>query len=88
MEQTTHDFYVDTETDFHKRLLRRLRDLKTTVLVEDDGGYREALMFSRLRLRTTWTEAELETWGTKRSDTGFVGCIEKENLFPEYRPGG
>lgn len=82
MKQTTHDFYVDTETDVHKKLFRRLQVLKTTVRCEDGGAYRHDPMFSRISLRTTWTESELVAWGMLKSSEGYCGCIEKpEGVF-------
>ena len=77
------NFYVDTYTPFHGVVLRALSKLKSTEEIHDDGKYREDPMFSRISLRTTMAQEELEAWGYQPSySDGFYACCEApENLF-------
>ena len=55
-------FYIDIESSSLAVALRILRGLKTTNLIENDGAYHQALMYTRLYLETTWSEEEVEDW--------------------------
>lgn len=53
---------IDVHTKDAKRLIAKLKTLKTTMCVEDGGMYREDPTYSRVWLTTSWTEQGLDNW--------------------------
>jgi hypothetical protein len=68
------DFLVDVETHDKNNILRRLNQLKSVVVAEDDGAYHQDTSYSRLLVRASLTEDELDSWLSK-NNFDYVGVV-------------
>lgn len=57
-----HSLGIDVSTKDIKKLLSKLRALKSTVSACDGGMYHEDRAYSQVHIRTTMTEAQLDHW--------------------------
>jgi hypothetical protein len=72
-------FIIDTHTnDGHKNLFRRLKALKTTIRIDDDGHYLNCSGCSRIYIETIWNESQLDNWLYKTKGINYIGMCSTE----------
>lgn len=71
-------FIIDVETRSLKNILRRVKQLKSTVSAEDGGVYWEDPSYAKIRLESTKTEREIDEWlySLTGKNTNYVGVTE------------
>lgn len=70
-------FGIDVETIHKATLMRALRRLKGTELVEDRGKYRECPEWSVVHYTGSMTEDQFDDWASKvKAGSGALGTFE------------
>lgn len=74
---------IDIRTKDARRLIARLKRLKSTISVEYGGAYWEDPSYSQVHLTTTWSEGKLDDW-LYRTKHGcqYVGAFELKRIEP------
>lgn len=68
---------IDVNTCSKAKMIRALARLKSTHSVEDGGVYHADAAFSVVRLRTDWTESQVDEWACRvDAGSGYVGTFE------------
>lgn len=57
-----NNLIIDTQTKGHKKILSRLKKLKSSIDVQDNGQYRNCPECSQISLTTTKTEKQIDHW--------------------------
>ncbi len=57
---------IDVETKFKNNLIRRLNKLKAVDFVSDGGAYRQDESYSKVYVKTTMAEGDLDDWLYRR----------------------
>ena len=69
---------IDVLTKDCKKLMRRLKSLKSTLCVENGGSYREDNSYSQIHIETTFSEEELDHWlWSTRHVCDYVGVFAR-----------
>ena len=74
-EKYVYELGIDVETKHKRKLITRLRSLKTTVMVEDGGEYREDRHISQVHIDTTWNESQLDDWLYRTKGIEYIGTF-------------
>lgn len=69
---------IDVATKDKKKLMRRLRALKSTMSCEDGGEYHEERYYSQVHLETALTEQNVDDWLYKTKGFDYVGVTERK----------
>lgn len=75
---TMSNYIIDTNTKGHKRIVRRLSLLKSTLAIQDNGQYNNCPECSQISVESTLTEDELDNWLWKNS-LDYIGVVEDDN---------
>lgn len=67
-------FIIDVETHDYKKLMLRLKRLKTTKVVQYNGTYNQDQGYAQVLLLTSWNEIQLDEWLYKYSNCDYLGC--------------
>lgn len=68
---------IDVPTKGKGKTISRLRNLKTTLSVEDGGEYHEDRNYSQIHIDTTWTEDQLDAWLGRAKGVDYVGTFDR-----------
>lgn len=66
---------IDVYTMDAKKIIRRLKRLKSTVSVTNGGQYREDAAYTQIHIETTKSEVELDNWLYTANAGDYVGVF-------------
>lgn len=76
MTETINKFGIDVETHDINKLIGKLKRLKSTVNIENNGVYCMDNSYAQILIDTTKTEKELDHWLWKYSNCDYIGIFE------------
>lgn len=68
---------IDVETKDVNKLMRKLKRLKSTSVVENGGKYWQDTNYTQVWLESTKTVDEVEDWLYKFSNCEYIGVVER-----------
>lgn len=72
------NYIIDTKTKEHKLIIRRLKHLKSTCYIQDNGQYNNCPECSQLSVESTLSEDELDNW-LYENNLDYIGVVENDN---------
>ena len=73
-----HDLIIDVATSDCKKLINKLKKLKSTLSICNGGQYRECMGYSQIHITTTKTENDMDDWLYKvKHNCDYVGVVER-----------
>ncbi len=70
------NYILDAHTSSKTKIINRLRKLKSTVKVIDNGAYKEDVFFSQIYIESRLTEEQLDRWLYEVKGIEYAGLVE------------
>jgi len=70
------NYILDAHTSSKTKIINRLRKLKSTVRVIDNGAYKEDAFFSQIYIESRLTEEQLDRWLYEVKGIEYAGLVE------------
>jgi hypothetical protein len=79
MEKQINKLGIDIKTQDIKKLINKLKRLKTTINIENGGMYYQDKDYSIVWIDTTLNENQLDEWLYKYSNCNYIGIFLNKN---------